>query len=91
MTALRAVYAEALDPRNGGYDMVSPGKWHDDVGYSDVDDDTPKRSRYRCSDGMCGATDCDRCYPGGVYEGDDDEDEEQDEESEDDDAEDDQS
>lgn len=20
--------------------------------------------RYRCSDRMCGATDCDRCYPG---------------------------
>ena len=68
MTALRDVEAEFLDMRNGGYDMVNPGKWHDDVGYSDIDDDTPKRGVYRCSDGMCGATDCDRCYPGGVCE-----------------------
>lgn len=22
------------------------------------------RRRYRCSDGMCGALDCDRCHPG---------------------------
>lgn len=72
MTALRDVEAEFLDMRNGGYDMVNHGKWHDDVGYSDIDYDTPKRMVYRCSDGMCGATDCDRCYPGGVYEGEDD-------------------
>lgn len=62
MTALRDVEAEFLDPRN----YVEKDDFFDDH-------EPRKRKPYRCSDGMCGATDCDRCYPGGVYEGDEEE------------------
>ena len=35
-----------------------------DLGY----DGPPSRNNYRCTDGMCGALDCERCYPGGEHD-----------------------
>ena len=55
---------EALDPRN----HVEKDDFFDDR-------EPRKKKPYRCVDGMCGATDCDRCYPGGVCEDYEDDDE----------------
>lgn len=46
--------------------------WHDDY-----ETELRRKPRpFRCSDGMCGQLDCERCYPGNNYRRDDDVDQE---------------
>lgn len=42
------------------HDLRDDWRTHEDCIEHDPE---PKRKPYRCSDGMCGALDCARCYP----------------------------
>lgn len=49
---------------------------YSDDDLSDLKHELRRRRPSRCHDGLCGAEDCDRCFPGGADDEDEDEDEE---------------